>query len=166
MQIRSFLLAATFAIASIASAQNPTAPPPTQHILLAATGKGVQIYACQQVSGTPRWVFQAPEATLFDAAGNKIGTHGAGPIWRSQDGSTVKAQVLTSSPSPEPGAIPWLLLKATLADGSGIMTRVEQIQRSETHGGIAPAAGCDAQHLGDERRVPYTAAYTFYSSKP
>jgi hypothetical protein len=163
---RNLLLAASFVVASGAQAQNPTAPPPTQHTIFTAAGKGVQIYACQQVSGTPQWVFQAPEATLFDVSGAKIGTHGAGPIWRSKDGSAVKAQVLTSSPSPEPGAIPWLLLKATLTEGTGIMTKVEMIQRSDTHSGVAPATVCDADHLGDERRVPYSATYTFYSTKP
>jgi Protein of unknown function (DUF3455) len=166
MQMRNRLLAVIFALASAAQAQNPTAPPPSQHAILTATGKGVQIYACQQVSGRPQWVFQAPEATLFDAEGNKVGTHGAGPIWRSQDGSTVKGQVLATSPSPEPGAVPWLLLKATIAEGSGIMTKVELIRRSDTHGGVAPATGCDDQHLSTQSRVPYTATYSFYSAKP
>jgi len=27
-------------------------------------GKGVQIYGCQQGSGTPKWIFLAPDATL------------------------------------------------------------------------------------------------------
>jgi hypothetical protein len=166
MQIRNRFFASVFALAFTAHAQNPTAPPPTQHAILTATGRGVQIYICQQAPGSPQWVFQAPEATLFDAMGNKVATHGAGPIWRSQDGSTVKGQVLASSPSPEPGAIPWLLLKATAADGSGIMSKVELIRRSDTHGGIAAAAGCDAQHLTALSRVPYTATYTFYAEKP
>jgi hypothetical protein len=166
MKIRNRLLAASFALASVLQAQNPTEPPPTQHAILTTTGKGAQIYACQQVSGSPQWVFQAPEATLYDTAGNAVGTHGAGPIWRSKDGSTVKGQVLATSPSPEPRSIPWLLLKATIAEGSGIMTKVELIRRSDTHGGVAPATGCDAQHLSEHARVPYTATYTFYSEKP
>jgi hypothetical protein len=166
MKIPSVLLASLFALTSAVQAQSPTAPPPTQHAILTATGKGTQIYACQLVSGKPQWVFQAPEATLFDVAGNVVGTHSAGPIWKSKDGSTVKGQVLATSPSPEPGAIPWLLLKATIAEGSGIMTKVELIRRSDTQGGVAPTAGCDAQHLGEHSRVPYTANYTFYSEKP
>lgn len=141
-------------------------PPPTQHAILTTTGKGSQLYTCQQVSGTPQWVFQAPEAILYDATGNAVGTHGAGPSWRSKDGSTVKGQVLATSPSPEPRSIPWLLLKATTAEGSGIMTKVELIRRSDTHGGTAPNTGCDAQHLSENVRVPYTATYTFYSEKP
>jgi Protein of unknown function (DUF3455) len=151
-------LALVLVLAPVGYAQNPTAPPPTQHAVLTVTGKGAQIYACQQVSGTPQWVFQAPEAMLFDAEGNMVGTHSAG--------STVKAQVLATSPSPEPKAIPWLLLKATIAEGTGVMSKVELIRRSDTHGGVAPATGCDAQHLSEHSRVPYMATYTFYSQKP
>jgi Protein of unknown function (DUF3455) len=152
--------------ATAATAQNPTEPPPSQHAILTATGKGVQIYTCQQSAAGPQWVFQAPEAKLLDASGNPIGTHGAGPIWKSNDGSTVKGEVLQKSPSPEPTSIPWLLLKAVSPSGSGIMTNVEYIRRSDTQGGSSPTTGCDAQHLNAVTRVPYTATYTFYSAKP
>jgi hypothetical protein len=172
------VLAATLSIAVIATAQNPaqnsaqnsarnsTAPPPTQHPILTVTGKGSQIYACQQLPTGPQWVFQAPEATLTDAYGNNVGTHGAGPIWKSKDGSEVKGELLQIGPPTEPNAIPWLLLKAASASGSGIMTKVEFIRRSDTHGGATPTVGCDAQHLNTILRVPYTATYTFYSAKP
>jgi hypothetical protein len=158
------LSATLFAIAAIA--QNPTEPPPSQHAILTVTGKGVQIYTCQQSAAGPQWVFQAPEAKLLDASGNPIGTHGAGPIWKSNDGSTVKGEVLQKSPSPEPTSIPWLLLKAVSPSGSGIMTHVEFIRRSDTQGGSSPTTGCDAQHLNVVLRVSYTATYTFYSAKP
>ncbi len=159
------VLAVTLPVAP-AAAQNPTDPPESQQVVLAVAGKGVQIYACQQTSTGPQWVFQAPEATLTDANGEPAGTHSAGPIWKSKDGSTIKGELLQKSASPEPDAIPWLLLKATPVSGSGILTKVEFIRRSDTHGGIAPATGCDAQHLNATARIPYTAAYTFYSAKP
>jgi hypothetical protein len=162
----ALILAVTLSLATAAVGQNPTEPPPSQHPILITTGKGVQIYTCQQVNLGPQWVFQAPEATLFDPAGAPVGTHAAGPIWRSNDGSTVKGELLQKSASPDPAAIPWLLLKATITTGSGIMTKVEFIRRSNTHGGIAPTTGCDAQHLNAVARVPYAAAYTFYSAKP
>jgi hypothetical protein len=149
-----------------AAAQNPTEPPPSQHAILTATGKGVQIYTCKQATTGSQWVFQAPEATLIDASGATIGTHGAGPIWKSNDGSTVKGDLLQKSASPDPNAIPWLLLKAVNPTGSGVMTKVEFIRRSDTHGGNAPGAGCDAEHLAATVRVPYSATYTFYSAKP
>jgi hypothetical protein len=160
------ILTAILSIATAALAQNPTTPPPTQHPILTVTGKGVQIYTCRQSAAGPQWVFQAPEATLLDASGKPIGTHSAGPIWKSNDGSTVKGELLQKSPSPEATSIPWLLLKAASPSGSGIMTRVEFIRRSDTHGGASPTSGCDAQHLNAVSRVPYTATYTFYSAKP
>jgi hypothetical protein len=160
------ILTAILSIATAATAQNPTTPPPSQHPILTATGKGVQIYTCQQSAAGPQWVFQAPEAKLLDASGKPIGAHGAGPIWKSNDGSTVKGELLKKSPSPEATSIPWLLLKAASPSGSGIMTRVEYIRRSDTHGGASPTTGCDAQHLNAVSRVPYTATYTFYSATP
>jgi hypothetical protein len=162
----SLVLAAALSRAIGALAQNPTTPPPSQHPILTVTGKGVQIYTCQQSAAEPQWVFQAPEATLIDASGNPVGTHGAGPIWKSNDGSTVKGELLQKAASPDASSIPWLLLKGISPSGSGIMTRVEFIRRSDTHGGTAPATGCDAQHLNTLARVPYTATYTFYSAKP
>src|SRR5258706_16486083 len=95
------ILAATLSLATAVLAQNPTPPPPSQHPILTVTGKGVQIYTCQQSVAGPQWVLQAPEATLIDASGNPVGTHGAGPIWKSNDGSTVKGELLQKSASPE-----------------------------------------------------------------
>jgi hypothetical protein len=160
------ILAVILSVATVVLAQNPTTPPPTQHPILTVTGKGVQIYTCRQSATGPQWVFQAPEATLIDASGKPIGTHGAGPIWKSNDGSTVKGELLQKSASPEATSIPWLLLKAATPSGSGIMTHVEYIRRSDTHGGASPTTGCDTQHLNAVSRVPYTATYTFYSAKP
>jgi Protein of unknown function (DUF3455) len=163
----SLFLTLIATLASVAAAaQSPTEPPPTQHSILTATGKGVQIYTCKQAATGPQWVFQAPEATLIDASGATMGTHGAGPIWKSNDGSTVKGDLLQKSASPDPNAIPWLLLKATSPTGSGVMSKVEFIRRSDTHGGNAPGTGCDAEHLAADVRVPYSATYTFYSAKP
>jgi hypothetical protein len=162
------VLAALFAVAAVAAAtaQNPTDPPAGQHAILTVLGKGSQIYTCQLASGTPQWVFKEPEATLYDADGAQVGTHSAGPLWTNKDGSSVKGVLLSKTASPEPGAIPWLLLKAAAAQGNGILAGVEFIRRSDTHGGVASDAGCDAQHLNTVSRIPYTATYTFYSAKP
>ncbi len=162
----SLILAAILPLSAVAPAQNPADLPPSQHAILTLTGKGVQNYTCQQTPTGPQWVFQAPEATLTDSNGNPAGTHGAGPVWNSKDGSAVKGELVQKSASPEPTAIPWLLLKAAGTSGSGIMTKVDYIRRSDTHGGVAPATGCDTQHLAATVRVPYTATYTFYSAKP
>jgi len=162
----TLILVTTLSTAAFAAAQQPTEPPPSQHAILTVTGKGVQIYACQTAAGATQWVFQAPEATLFNGAGDPVGTHAAGPIWRSNDGSAVKGSLVQQSAAPEPGAVPWLLLKAVSAAGPGIMAKVEFILRSDTHGGVSPTTGCDARHRNAVARVPYTAAYTFYSAKP
>jgi hypothetical protein len=132
----------------LAFAQSDTRAPEGQKAVLTATGKGVQIYACQN----GKWVFQAPEARLFDAAGQEIGTHGAGPVWTLRDGRMVKGAVVAKSDAPAAGDIPWLLLKG---DGS-----FEYIRRSETHGGVAPGGACEA---GRTLRVEYSAVYTFYA---
>ncbi len=158
--------ALSFSFASIAIAQNQTEPPSTQHPFLTVTGKGIQIYICQQGTSGPEWVFHAPEANLTDVSGNPAGTHSAGPTWNSKDGSSVKGVVLVKAPSPVPNSIPWLLLRASGASGTGIMAKVEFIRRSDTDGGVAPVTGCDAQHINASARVPYTATYTFYSAKP
>jgi hypothetical protein len=129
-------------------AQSETRAPDGQRAVLTATGKGVQIYSCKD----SQWVFQAPEATLFDTSGKEIGTHGAGPVWKFRDGRFVKGTVVAKSDAPEPGNIPWLLLKG---EGS-----FEFIRRSETRGGAAPAGSCDA---GKTVRVDYSATYTFYA---
>ena len=134
----------------LALAQGDTKAPEGQKAVLTVTGKGVQIYTCQNA----QWVFQAPEATLFDAAGKEIGTHGAGPVWKFSDGRMVKGTVVAKSDAPGKGNIPWLLLKG---DGS-----FEYIRRSETRGGVAPEGACEA---GKSLRVDYSAVYTFYSSR-
>ncbi len=163
-----FTAAVTLCMAKTAHAQTAASAPKQAIVrvpLFTATGKGVQIYACQQSATGPQWVFQAPEADLLDAAGKSIGTHGAGPIWIANDGSSVKGEVYQKT-THDPSAIPWLSLSASAHSGTGIMTKVELIDRTETKGGIAPATGCDLQHLNATVRVPYTATYTFSSSRP
>jgi hypothetical protein len=146
---------------------DPTLPPPSEHPILTLHATGSQIYACQQVSSNSyQWTFIAPAARLFDAAGNEVATHGDGPTWNYQDSSSIQGIVQAKSPSPDPASVPWLLLKATNPQRTGILTTVDYIRRSDTHGGSAPTTGCDAAHQGDFTRVPYTAIYTFYSAKP
>ena len=127
---------------------------------LEARGKGVQIYACNAEKG---WVFQAPQATLY--VGNKtVGSHGAGPRWTWTDGSAITGKVLTQLPAPNPKRdIPSLTLQATDVEGTrGTLTGIKTVSRSDTHGGVAPASGCDATHDGAVAKVPYTATYSFY----
>jgi hypothetical protein len=147
-------------------AQDHTLPPdPTVSPLPSVTGKGAQIYRCEQQQGAPAWVFVAPEATLY-AGSEAVGTHGAGPTWRWKDGSAVTGKLLITQPAPDRASIPWLLLAASPAIDSaptGMLVHVTYVRRSDTHGGMPPA-GCDARHLGAVARVPYAAIYTFYKA--
>jgi hypothetical protein len=121
--------------------------------------EGVQIY---RWNGT-NWTFVAPEAVLYpNAHGNGVvGIHYAGPTWESISGSKVVGTVLHRC-TPDPDAIPWLLLKAVSSEGPGIFKRVTYIQRVNTVGGLAPSAPGD--FVGEEARVPYTTEYYFYRS--
>lgn len=137
-----------------------------------AFAQGVQIYECRLTASGYAWVFVAPEATLYEAEDKKekeelepVGRHYAGPTWESNNGSKVVGTVLQRSNSPDPNAIPWLLLQAVSTSGHGIFAHVTYIQRLNTTGGKAPTTGADADHLGKQARIPYTADYYFYRAK-
>ena len=140
------------------------AVPSGQFTPLQLAAEGVQIYTCQATADTPSafsWVFRAPEATLHTAQGELVGRHYAGPTWEGLDGSLVMGAASASADSPDPEAIPWLLLEARSSAGSGVFSTVTYVQRLDTQGGRAPADGCGTQTLGQEARVPYTATYAF-----
>lgn len=167
MRAPAVLVAALLLLPGGLCAQDHTVPPdPSVTPLPPVTGRGVQIYRCQQHQGVAAWVFVAPEATLY-AGEQPVGTHTAGPTWRWNDGSAVVGRLLVSQPAPERGAIPWLLLSASPAIDSapgGTLAHVTYVRRSNTHGGLPPA-GCDARHQGAVARVPYAALYTFYKAQ-
>jgi len=125
---------------------------------------GVQIYACQAMADNPsafEWAFRFPEATLMSLDGEVIGKHYAGPSWEGLDGSVVVGAARANADSPDPSAIPWLLLEAQSNSGTGLFSTVSYVQRLDTSGGRAPSEGCGASTVGQEARVPYTAIYTF-----
>jgi hypothetical protein len=163
---RAALVLACGSCFAAALAQDATQPPTGQQAVLTVRGDGVQIYTCKEADGAAKWVFVAPEAKLLDASGKEVGAHGAGPFWKSVDGSLVKGQVVAKQDAPGAGDIAWLLLKASAHEGDGVFAKVEYIRRSETHGGAAPGGGCDAAHVNASLRVPYTATYAFYAGKP
>ena len=144
-----------------------TLPPANVSVRLTAIGHGVQIYHCAPDAGGFQWVFDAPEAELFDPSTHQpVGTHSAGPTWTWNDGSSITGKLLQKQPSPDAASIPWLLLETHASgDKTGALTGVTYVRRSETQAGAAPATGCDAQHQDNVLRVPYEAIYTFYSTK-
>ena len=143
---------------------NSLRAPASQLMTLKAHATGAQVYECRQSKDDPsayRWALKAPDATLVDEAGRKVAKHYAGPTWEANDGSTVVGEVVAREPSPDPTAIPWLLLEATTTTGRGQFSSVKSIQRLRTVGGAAPEA-CTAKQAGSELRVKYTADYYFY----
>jgi len=148
-----------------ASAADVLVPAPAgAPLLLETVADGVQIYACEAQGQGFEWVFKAPEAILFDKQDRQIGTHFAGPTWKTADGATVVGEVAGKADAPAAGAIPWLLLRAKSHEGTGALSGVAFIRRAETKGGIAPKAGCDAAHRGEQARIRYSALYQFFGA--
>ena len=133
--------------------------PPGNRLAFHVYGVGVQIYTW---TGTT-WSFVSPEALLYADPDYEhlVGFHYAGPTWESLSGSEVVGKVIQSC-TPDPDAIPWLLLEAVSHEGHGIFQRVTFIQRLYTVGGKAPTAPGDFP--GQVARVPYTAEYLFYQA--
>jgi hypothetical protein len=165
------LAAVAVAAGLVRGAEPPDVPvalavAPAHKLALEVHARGVQIYECKAAAGAAAglaWVFKAPEAELFDASGNRVGRHYAGPTWEGADGSRVVGEVKAKADAPVPDAIPWLLLAAKSGEGNGVFATIQAIQRVHTTGGKAPAA-CEAADAGKEKRVPYTADYYFYSA--
>jgi Protein of unknown function (DUF3455) len=141
-------------------------PPPPERAAFAWSATGSQIYECRSNDqGGWSWVFVAPEADLFNSRQEKVGTHGAGPFWASLDGSRTIGTVKARADAERPSDIPLLLLSARSSGGAGRMAAVTSVQRLNTQGGAAPAAGCQTQtDAGKQTRQPYTADYVFFTA--
>ena len=98
-----------------------------------AFGVGVQIYRWNGTS----WNFVAPEAVLFARGDGVVATHFAGPTWESNSGSTVVGAVIDSC-TPDPDAIPWLLLEAAETDGARHLRRGDLHPAGEHRGRQRP----------------------------
>jgi hypothetical protein len=157
---------------------SPTlAVPDGNRLAFALDATGVQVYTCtKSATGTYAWVFAKPVADLYELDERELaGKHflatagnGAGkPTWQwLDDGSSVSGARVAAF-TPDPTAIPWLLLSGAAHDGTGRMTKVSYIQRLLTTGGIAagiPASSsCAADaDVGTSGSSPYTARYYFY----
>jgi hypothetical protein len=163
-------IASTIAVAQTTTPQVPDSlkPPDTEVILLKALGKGKQIYVCSPKPADQTqfaWTLDRPQANLLDDSGTVIGKHYKGPIWEATDGSKVGGQVQQRANAPAGNAVPWLLLKATMHEGSGKLAHVTYIQRVDTQGGLAPGSGCDPSHAGADASADYQATYYFYTAR-
>lgn len=152
---------------------------------LVTHAEGAQDYVCLPAKSDSSfaWTLYGPQATLYAGKGNaeQVGTHflsadaaGAGhPTWQANDSSRVQGSLAASSSDSAfvaPGAIPWLLLKASSTEagkGGGVrFAHVTFVQRIDTAGGVAPASGCQsASDVGAKALVPYSATYVFFEPK-
>jgi len=174
-KVTAFLLALLGAACT--SPQPPTSmvrvpeklkPGASESLAMIVPAKGVQIYECRarkDQAGGYEWAFVAPEADLFDARGNRIGRHYAGPHWESNDGSKILGTVKERADAPVADAIPWLLLAATSVGPEGSVSKVTSVQRVNTVGGLAPKTGCSQAAAGTPARINYTADYYFFTAK-
>ncbi|MGZ5025921.1 MAG: DUF3455 domain-containing protein [Methylobacter sp.] len=130
--------------------------------VLTVHAKGDQIYQCSVDNNAYSWQVQAPDAKLFDDKGNIVGNHTAGPVWEYKEGSRVVGRVVSKVDVAPDSSISWLLVEVVSHQGDGLFSNVNFINRINTHGGLPPSSKCDANHLGSEKRVAYTADYIFY----
>jgi hypothetical protein len=167
-QIKLGALAAALVLsAPVVSAQAqlpPTLPPgceaikapPGNHVSNHVYALGVQVYTWNGT--TKAWDFVEPKALLFDSFFRVVGTHYRGPTWESNGGSSVVGSRVDGC-SPNPHAIPWLLLRAVSSQGTGPFLNTTFIQRVNTLGGLAPTR---AGSTNEVVNVPYFAEYYFY----
>lgn len=139
--------------------------PDGNELRLVADAEGVQVYICQvdSTDATLKWILERPDALLFGKQGRVIAHHYEGPTWEGLDGSTVVGMALEPRYTPDPTAIPWLLLKANGNGGDGMFSKITYIQRLHTEQG-KPQTVCDSATFNKHVRVPYTATYYFYAA--
>jgi CHRD domain/Protein of unknown function (DUF3455) len=131
----------------------------------AAVVRGVQIYACTaQPDGTFKFTQHNVRATLQGNIRHSFVNNTTGPPqWISRDGSAVTGRVISRSPNGA-GNIDELELQATQSgDADGQMSRIVEILRLNTVGGVAPAGPCDPNRQ-PFAEVPYKADYVFIAA--
>lgn len=130
-------------------------------------GSGEVTYECRDKANAPgqtEWVFAGPKAVLKDRSGTAVGSYYGPPAtWEARDGSRVTGTQLAVAPSGA-GNLPYQLVKANPAVGSGAMTGVSYIQRVALKGGVAPASECSTALKGKREAVAYQADYIFWKS--
>ena len=139
--------------------------PPGHRVAMETAGTGDITYECRATANAPglhEWVFVGPDARLMDRSGKQVGKYWGPPAtWESTDGSKLTGAQVAVAPNGS-GNIPYQLVKANPAMGSGAMQGVSYIQRVATRGGTAPAMVCGASSLGQKQAVKYQADYIFY----
>ena len=176
----SLLALASAALLSACGTMMPMAPqysqdslpdavkvPAGNKVAMETVGVGEITYECRDKANAPgvtEWVFVGPKAVLNDRSGKQVGKYYGPPAtWESLDGSKLTATQLALAPSGA-GNLPYQLVKANPAVGSGAMTGVTHIQRVALKGGVAPASACTAANKGSQEIVKYQADYIFWKA--
>ena len=149
------------------SLPNSIKVPMGNKVAMETVGVGEITYECRDKANSPgmtEWVFVGPSAVLNDRSGKQVGKYYGPPAtWESMDGSKLTAVQLAVAPS-SPGNLPFQLVKANPAMGSGMMTGVTHIQRVALKGGVAPASECSMAKKGTKEIVKYQADYIFWKA--
>jgi hypothetical protein len=142
-----------------AMAQIPAAiAAPDKTVVATYHAEGAQIYECKAgADGKLTWVFREPIASLL-LDGKTVGRHYAGPTWENADGSTIVGKASGNAPGATAKDIAWLKLDVVSKRGSGALSDITTVLRTNTHGG-ATKGGC--HKAGDFRAVAYSADYVF-----
>ena len=176
----SLLALASAALLSACGTMMPMAPqysqdslpdavkvPAGNKVAMETVGVGEITYECRDKANAPgvtEWVFVGPKAVLNDRSGKQVGKYYGPPAtWESLDGSKLTATQLALAPSGA-GNLPYQLVKANPAVGSGAMTGVTHIHRVALKGGVAPASACTAANKGSQEIVKYQADYIFWKA--
>jgi len=134
---------------------------PDGHVpVLQLSGRGVQVFRCEQRGSEWGWWYRQPEAQLFEASGRPVGRHGADFSFEHSDGSRLIGTVLASDAAPADGDLRWLLL-GTRAYGAGALAGITHVQRVNTRGGVPPLL-CEPRQAGQLLRVDFSADFVFY----
>lgn len=152
---------------SQANLPEPVKVPAGHKVAMETIGVGSIAYECrvkQNAAGQYEWFFVGPDAKLTDRGGKQVGKYFGPPAtWESMDGSKITGTQVAVAPAMA-GSIPYQLVKANPASGSGAMSGITYVQRVETRGGVAPATPCGTGNLGQKQVVQYQADYIFYTA--
>jgi hypothetical protein len=180
MKIQSAMATAAASLSLVACAAGPETQmfsqnnlpdavkvPPGHKVALETVGVGQITYQCRadkDMAGKFAWVFAGPDARLLDRTGKQVGKYYGPPAtWEAMDGSKFDGKQIAVAPGGA-GNIPFQLVRANAAMGSGAMSDVTYVQRSATKGGVAPGLACGAANLDAKAVVNYQADYVFYKA--
>ena len=163
------LFAAAAAPALAAIGEPPGIPPRLregagEELAFMLSANGVNVYQCKATIANPdlyAWYFIAPDATLYDGS-HEVARMVSPNLMEALSDYTSVSGFVNGAQSAGPGNLPWMSARATANGDSGLFAGVTSYQRVNTHGGAAPASGCNADNVGEEARVAFDADFYFY----